>query len=1166
MFDQFTVSPTDYDPFDGPEAKAALDYAKSLEGAPSAEAKPEGGTSIAWNTAGKPIAPPEAQRGPKPGTQQPQSVEQFFGGSAPDWQKWASVPSELAFRVGGGAVESAVEAARSLKPLMDKAKGTELLTKEGVEQSMPDVFNLTQFAMGGGSGGGAKALTSGWGGAAEEFLKGFAKETAPQFPATAKIISKMADYGPEEAAKLATSKPGPIGANPVQTDALLHAKALEAAEKAGVDATVDLLNKHWEDKNWKAYNDVFQAIFPPGNSNPFNFGPQKAQAAALPPTGSSPYYVHPQDFHPDWDPGAAKFLNQYAQDPWMQKKAGASGAPIAQDAMDMLVLGPEHAQQLMPNKLASNVLAVQKTQEASKAAVAAKVAAKVAAVQPKPVPNADGSLAEWWVDHEKAAQNSPVPVQTTKWGKQVHTQTKEDGTQVVIQNPHIAINNWSDPNKLSTVTPNGGADKAKDFGEFDPPTDPKGWEWEAEEVKEKEPFVPVAGKKSAAGVVIKDPDGSYYIVSPTNKFGGSGYIFPKGGQDAGLSLGATAVKEAYEETGMKVKLLQHIGDYEKSTSKVRYYLAEPEAGSPANMGWETQAVHKVPASSVLDILDNPVDKKIFADAQKLKVPAKPEPAPFPLQKISSTALTKVGPQMGSNPGGVYENKIGGQYYVKFPKSEDHARNEALANRLYGDLGVPVPPVSAAAIGGKPAVMSAMQHDVKPFDPKDPQQVADVQKHFAAHAWLANWDAIGLSMDNQVKHPMQGMMTIDAGGALKYRAQGDPKPNFGPTVDEWDSMRQKGTAGKIFGGMTDKQLAESALPVLKLKEDDIRAAVKNTGMPSSMADTLLARQKDLANRVSVLPIAIQAPTPELIDALRAVLAPKNSPSVASPIALAKGKASGQSSPLTAQQILSGQVPKAKPSVGKTPGYFSPKATMKQPNTPGDMSWLLKDPDPAIKRMYKESKAAFVNEPVPQHAQMPFNPNKLSMKPADVAQRAKAEGWWWDQPVYRGMKPIGSTKSLKPNYEQFNDPASSHGGEPGIFLLPEFSVSGDSGKSTSQAYGTPTKLIMRSDNPLFVDWKDVTGQNGYNHEKMKRVILNAWSKGYDSLHMRNIKDIGTSNYHDQIVVRYPQQLRWGEPGKAAFDPKLTGNSELFASRSPLGGALALPQGQQDEEQQK
>jgi 2'-5' RNA ligase len=78
--------------------------------------------------------------------------------------------------------------------------------------------------------------------------------------------------------------------------------------------------------------------------------------------------------------------------------------------------------------------------------------------------------------------------------------------------------------------------------------------------------------------------------------------------------------------------------------------------------------------------------------------------------IDTVGVQKVGGQAGSNPGGLYnipktgateDEYLSGavdKFYVKTPKTTSHGNNEALANVLYEEAGVPVPEVDFT--GGK----------------------------------------------------------------------------------------------------------------------------------------------------------------------------------------------------------------------------------------------------------------------------------------------------------------------------------------------------------------------------------------------------------------------------------------------------------------------------------
>lgn len=126
-----------------------------------------------------------------------------------------------------------------------------------------------------------------------------------------------------------------------------------------------------------------------------------------------------------------------------------------------------------------------------------------------------------------------------------------------------------------------------------------------------EPKFDAKGKKPASGVIIQEPDGRVWLISPTNRYGGVMHTFPKGGRDEGLSLQSNAIKEAYEESGLQVEIDAHAIDVVRSTSVARYYFAHRVGGSPADMGWESQAVRLVPLEQLGDYLNRPEDREIL---------------------------------------------------------------------------------------------------------------------------------------------------------------------------------------------------------------------------------------------------------------------------------------------------------------------------------------------------------------------------------------------------------------------------------------------------------------------------------------------------------------------------------------------------------------------------
>ncbi|MDD3354138.1 NUDIX hydrolase [Zoogloea sp.] len=89
----------------------------------------------------------------------------------------------------------------------------------------------------------------------------------------------------------------------------------------------------------------------------------------------------------------------------------------------------------------------------------------------------------------------------------------------------------------------------------DMPRSATDWEALADIHRIAEPtFTRPKGKKAAAGVAVLESDGRIWLVAPSNAFGGYPVTFPKGTQEAGMSLQATALRETFEETGLAMAL------------------------------------------------------------------------------------------------------------------------------------------------------------------------------------------------------------------------------------------------------------------------------------------------------------------------------------------------------------------------------------------------------------------------------------------------------------------------------------------------------------------------------------------------------------------------------------------------------------------------------------
>jgi len=156
--------------------------------------------------------------------------------------------------------------------------------------------------------------------------------------------------------------------------------------------------------------------------------------------------------------------------------------------------------------------------------------------------------------------------------------------------------------------------------------------------------------------------------------------------------------------------------------------------------------------------------------------------------IDTATWQKVGGQMGSHPAGVYQDENGRRYYVKSLESRAHARNEIIAAKLYQLAGAPTLTYVSAKEPNQIAT-EFVELDKKHVSHLSDSERRQAQRWLGVHAWTANWDAAGFDGDNQ--GVVEGLVTtLDVGGALEFRAQGDPKGKaFGASVRELDTLRK-----------------------------------------------------------------------------------------------------------------------------------------------------------------------------------------------------------------------------------------------------------------------------------------------------------------------------------------------------------------------------------------
>jgi ADP-ribose pyrophosphatase YjhB (NUDIX family) len=200
-----------------------------------------------------------------------------------------------------------------------------------------------------------------------------------------------------------------------------------------------------------------------------------------------------------------------------------------------------------------------------------------------------------------------------------HPARDDQGRRVPIHRPTTpsTTQRWDDPREVVTVVPGMAVTGAPGGIALSPwrdaPVTTAGWA----AVPGQRPdlvLAPPASKphlKQAAGVVAIEPDGRAWLVSPTNRHGGYVTTFPKGTLDPGLDYQATAIKEGFEESGLRFEIIDFCIDIARTTSMSRYFWARRVGGDPSRMGWESQAVHLVPRALLSRYVTHASDRPLL---------------------------------------------------------------------------------------------------------------------------------------------------------------------------------------------------------------------------------------------------------------------------------------------------------------------------------------------------------------------------------------------------------------------------------------------------------------------------------------------------------------------------------------------------------------------------
>lgn len=415
-----------------------------------------------------------------------------------------------------------------------------------------------------------------------------------------------------------------------------------------------------------------------------------------------------------------------------------------------------------------------------------------------------------------------------------------------------------------------------------------------ETVNSKGQKVPVA-----YGTVIREKDGRIWVVKPKGEFGGYKTSFSKGRLNTGEDAYAAAIRETFEETGLVVKGIGYLGEFERTTTNTHYMIAERVDGTPQAFGHETDGVELIDPVALMTRLameGNKNDGEVLAKALNwvkqhqqdtsggidldhvVKLDPvvaaglfghQPNPYAVNTEHIVPT-VPKQGlgqpleGQLGSNDGGKYMLMDGTEVYAKFPKSQEHLQSEVAAHLLYTTAAKQsgmenIPKLWVIQDGGKDVGiattwidgLTAVSPDELAAKLKDPSltfteemAIQEIGGSWVFDAWIGNRDVYGTGPTWNIFRDADGSYyKMDFGGSLAYRAQGAKKTDWGNNLIELDSMPTY--AGKNLIKATKDSEVIGAEMVLRLSPDDIKSALSSAGFEGKELDamygTLLARQ-------------------------------------------------------------------------------------------------------------------------------------------------------------------------------------------------------------------------------------------------------------------------------------------------------------------------------------
>lgn len=178
--------------------------------------------------------------------------------------------------------------------------------------------------------------------------------------------------------------------------------------------------------------------------------------------------------------------------------------------------------------------------------------------------------------------------------------------------------------------------------------------------------------------------------------------------------------------------------------------------------------------------------------------------------------------------------------MKYGDNVGQLHDENTANAVYAIMGIKAHRSKIMSEGGKPVLVSDWIEGYTPYSEldEDDQSACRYALHegFVTDALLANWDVLGLSMDNIFYKPESGeTVRIDNGGALRYSAMGNEKGDkFKDYVGELKNMRDPARkASRVFGDVTRAEITKQ-IERIQQKREAILNVIDDPALRAKMA--------------------------------------------------------------------------------------------------------------------------------------------------------------------------------------------------------------------------------------------------------------------------------------------------------------------------------------------